>query len=189
MDELRSAVGVAGRASPDIPSSRRLASELMRSHSHSRTESSPNVGTALERGSWARMSVHIPASSRMWEHARKASLAPSFASSSTTGEGVMHSPGLGMGPVGEYGGSLVSDGNAGYVSSQDGRESPRPVFRSTQSGGIGYVLNGVPKNKTTVTRPVVRRNGSIDRPRPIRTYSVSRRDHTKAQADHLAWKC
>ena len=185
VDELRSVAGVPGRASPDIPSSRRLASELMRSHSHSRTESSPNVGT-LDRGSWARMSVHIPASSRMWEHARKASLAPSFASSSTTGDGGgLHSPGLGMGPVGEYGGTLISDGG-GMTSPQDGRESPKPVFRASPSGGIGYVLNGVPKSKTTMPRPPVRRSGSSDRPRPIRTYSVSRAGDARGKADKVA---
>jgi hypothetical protein len=53
VDDLRTAVGVAGRLSPEnLPSSRRLASELLRSHA--RTESSPNVGNASDRAAWAR---------------------------------------------------------------------------------------------------------------------------------------
>ena len=171
IDELRAAVGVAGRISPDnLPSSRRLASELLRSHS--RTESSPNVGHAIERGSWARMSVHIPSSTRVMEHVRKSSLAPSFTSSSSYNDN-MPSPGLGLGPIGEYDGVLVSEGGGALSPPPDGRESPRPIFRSSPSGGIGYVLNGVPKSKTTLPRPPARRATSGDRPRPIRTYSVS----------------
>ena len=175
VDDLRTAVGVAGRLSPEnLPSSRRLASELLRSHA--RTESSPNVGNASDRAAWARMSMHIPSSSRMWEreHARKASLAPSFGSNSSYAgnDGNPSSPGLGFGPIGEYGGVLVND--VGMTSPQlDGRESPKPMYRSSPNGGIGYVLNGVPKSKTTLPRPPVRRSISESRPRPIRTYSVS----------------
>lgn len=151
-----------GLKTSELPSSRRLASELLRSHS--RTESNPNV--AADR-SWARMSMHVPSNRMSWDHQRKASLAPSFTSTSTGYE--PPSPGLGMGPIGEYGGALVE----ALSPTGDGRESPKPVLRTSPSGGIGYVLNGVPKNKVVLPKPPVRRTYS-DRPRPIRTYSVSR---------------
>lgn len=170
VDELRAAVGVARRESPDNALPRHLASEILQSK-HSRTESSPNV-TAYRDRTWARMSVQIPPSTRnVWDqHTRRLSTAPSIAS---TADGSLQSPGLGMGPVGEYGGSLLRD-EQGALSPPpvDGRQSPKPVFRTSPSGGIGYVLNGVPKNKN-LPRPPVRRSISV-RERSGRSFSVSR---------------
>lgn len=79
-----------------------------------------------------------------------------------------------MGPVGEYGAVVETT----LSPTADGRESPRPVFRTSPSGGIGYVLNGVPKSKVVLPKPPARRAHS-DRPRPVRTYSVSHDDELR----------
>ncbi|WVQ69886.1 uncharacterized protein L199_008109 [Kwoniella botswanensis] len=155
VEELRASIGSVGRMSPFERLPTRLASELGSGHSnHSRTESSPVISLGHgERGSWNRMSV--ASSSRTggmsaWEHHRKMSMAASFTSnsSSTAADGALMSPGLGMGPIGEFGGVLLNeDGTTriGILSPPSGRESPK--FRTSPSGGIGYVLNGVPKTK------------------------------------------
>lgn len=164
-DELRAINGVAGRVSPGIPA--HLAAELRQSY-HSRTESSPNVG-ALDRSPWARMSV---SSSTRWDHNRRSSFAPSFASTSTA-DGGLTSPGLGLGSIGEFGGALMRDGALSPPPvSSDGRESPQlgGSFRTSTSGGIGYVLNGVPK--IGAVKPQYRRRAS-DRPQAPRSYTVS----------------
>ncbi|KAK8869623.1 hypothetical protein IAR55_000190 [Kwoniella newhampshirensis] len=169
VDELRATIGAAGRISP-IGHLPHLASELNSQHSsHSRTESSPimNWGHG-DRMGWQRMSV--ASSSRTggtsaWEHHRKMSMAPSFASTSTT-DGVT-SPGLGMGPIGEFGGILSAEeiGRPGALSPPlgDGKDSPKQMFRTTPSGGIGYVLNGVPKIRPGHVRPSVGRSFSDKR--------------------------
>ncbi|ORY28284.1 hypothetical protein BCR39DRAFT_206519 [Naematelia encephala] len=178
-DELRAAAGVAGRVSPDLSIHQHLASELSQSQRglHSRTESSPIVGTFPERHSWARMSIAGPSRTggmSAWEHHRRSSMAPSFASTSTT-DGLT-SPGLGMGPIGEFGGSLIHDESVVASLSPplgDGNESPKPVFRTSPSGGIAYVLNGVPKGKVVqVQKPPLRRAPATDRPKPtLRSFS------------------
>ncbi|WWC60949.1 uncharacterized protein I303_103526 [Kwoniella dejecticola CBS 10117] len=160
VEELRSAIGTMGKASPFGRLPTRLATELGSGHSyHSRTESSPilslgqgNGYAPNDRGAWQRMSV--ASSSRTggmsaWEHHRKMSMAASFTSNtSSTADGALMSPGLGMGPIGEFGGILLNEDGSrtGALSPpQNGRESPK--FRTSPSGGIGYVLNGVPKGK------------------------------------------
>ncbi|WVW82888.1 hypothetical protein I302_104901 [Kwoniella bestiolae CBS 10118] len=157
VEELRASIGSVGRMSPFGRLPTRLASELGSGYSnHSRTESSPIISLGQghgERGAWNRMSV--ASSSRTggmsaWEHHRKMSMAASFTSnsSSTAADGALMSPGLGMGPIGEFGGVLLNeDGSTrvGVLSPPSGRESPK--FRTSPSGGIGYVLNGVPKIK------------------------------------------
>lgn len=144
-------------------------------HSPSRTESSTIVGNFGERAGWARLSA--ASSSRTggistWEHHRRTSMAPSLAST-WTAEGLT-SPGLGMGPIGEFGGALMKDEAIALSPPPiEGRESPKPIFRTSPSGGITYVLNGVPKNKVALPRPPVRRSFSLERPRSaIRSFSV-----------------
>ena len=172
IDELRSAAGVARRSSPE-PTSRaaHLASEL----SHSRTGSSP-VLPDLSRSAWARRSVQIPPSSRvLLEHARNSSIA-SFMTSSSTAADIS---GLGIGPVGEKGGTTAREDKAADTLSpntEDGRQSPNLVLRSSPSGGIGYVVNGVPKGKANTGRHPVNRSISLDRRRlSLRNFSVSSR--------------
>lgn len=166
VDELRTVAGVMPRsASPGITQSLALAAELSRSTSnsyHSRTESSPMVGTYAERLAWSRMSVSSNKGISAWEHHRKSSTANSIASISTDG---LTSPGLGMGPIGEYGGILVRDEGALSPPLINGRESPKPVFRTSPSGGIAYVLNGVPKKAIQLQRPPARRTYSMDKRR------------------------
>ncbi|OCF45405.1 hypothetical protein I317_00650 [Kwoniella heveanensis CBS 569] len=178
VEELRSVIGTVGRMSPLNRMPPRLASELGSNHSlHTRTESSPIFAWGAgqghgERGSWQRMSV--ASSSRTggmsaWEHHRKMSIAASFTSTSTA-DGVT-SPGLGMGPIGEFGGILMNeDGTrAGTLSPPplDGRQSPK--FRTSPSGGIGYVLNGVPKIKPPGhVRPALARSFSTNTDRRAR---------------------
>lgn len=181
IDELRAAGADLNRVSPAGFSRPRLASELSQgSIHHSRTESSPNVGTIRERQAWARMSVssggHAAATAsgggrtNPWDHQRRVSLAPSFASASTGTGDIVLSPGLGIGGVGEYGGSISSLNGGGALSPTlvDGRDSPvASVLRTSPNGGIGYVLNGVPKKAPApaAARPSasVRRTYSIDR--------------------------
>lgn len=168
VEDLRAVAGVAGRISPGVPP--HLAAELRGSFAHNRTESTPNViggGGGHERGTWARMSV---SSSTRWDHNRRSSFAPSFASTSTT-DGLT-SPGLGLGSIGEFGGVLMRDGALSPPPpAGEGRESPNQgQFRTSPSGGIGYVLNGVPKMGTV--KPQFRRRAS-DKPRmPSRSYTV-----------------
>lgn len=140
-----------------------LAAELSQSRnstSHSRTESSPMVGTFADRLGWSRMSASSSIRSAGWEHGRQNSMVPSIASS-TAGEGGQLSPGLGMGQVGEYAGQVQLEDGVISPTNPSGRESPRPVFRASPSGALGYVVNGVSK------RP--------QRPGPQRTYSVDQR--------------
>ena len=172
IDELRVVVGVTGRVSFNSSAQHHQASEL--SQSHSRTESSPIVGTSVERAGWARMSVVIPSRTgglSQWEHYRRTSMAASLASISTA-DGLT-SPGLGMGPVGEFGGALVKDENVTLsLTPMEGVESPQSMFRASPSGGIAYVLNGVPKSKVMPRAPM-RRSFSLDRPKQgMRTVSV-----------------
>lgn len=136
-----------------------LAAELSQSRNHSRTESSPLVGTFAERLGWSRMSTSSSIRSGGWEHGRQTSMVPSVASS-TAGEGPL-SPGLGMGQVGEYAGQVQREDGVISPTNPSGRESPRPVFRASPSGALGYVVNGVPKK--------------APRPGPQRTYSVDQR--------------
>jgi hypothetical protein len=107
-----------------------------------------STSSSIRSGGWAA------------EHARQNSMVPSIASS-TTGEGGPLSPGLGFGQVGEYGGEVQRDDGLISPTVTSGRESPRPGFRASPSGGLGYVVNGVPKRS--------------QRPGPQRTYSVDRR--------------
>lgn len=180
VEELRAAIGVVGRTSPLGPFPQRLAAELSRNQStsmHSRTESSPVIQWGHgDRMGWQRMSA--ASSSRTggvsaWEHHRKMSMAPSFASTSTA-DGGLTSPGLGMGPIGEFGGVLLHEDGPRVANLSPPpleHESPKPIFRTSPSGGIGYVLNGVPK-KQLPSRPPVSRSFSGDR-RGIRTLHVS----------------
>jgi hypothetical protein len=167
VEDLRSVVGVAPRSnSPGIVQSLALASELARGSTnmhHSRTESSPMVGTYAERLGWSRMSVSSNRGMSAWEHHRKHSVAHSITSTTTT-EGFT-SPGLGMGPVGEYTGVLVREDGTLSPPPPGGRESPKPTFRTSPSGGIAYVLNGMPKKAVQHQRPPVRRNYSVDKRR------------------------
>ena len=107
-----------------------------------------------------------------WEHHRRTSIAPSMASTSEA-DGLI-SPGLGMGPIGEFGGVLVGDENPALSPTPlEGRESPKPIFRTSPSGGIAYVLNGVPKNKAVQARAPGRRSVSVERKRQsMRSFSV-----------------
>jgi hypothetical protein len=158
------------RAAPSSVHPRQLAlsAELSQSrHSalHSRTESSPMVGTYAERLGWSRMSTS--SSTGPWDHQRKSSMAPSI-SSSAAGEGIgPYSPGLGMGQVGEYTGAVQREDGALSPTIPSGRESPRPMFRASPSGGLGYVVNGIPKKSQ---RPGLQRSYSVDR---RRSYFVS----------------
>lgn len=156
--------GIAGRLSPDIPLRRPLAAELSQSISlggHARTESSPLVGNFPHRLGWSRMNINSSRGESAWEHQRKASTAASVASSMTDG---LSSPGLGMGPIGEFGGALVREPGGSRSPPVDGKESPKQVFRTSPSGGLAYVLNGMPKNKTILVRPPARRSVSGSRP-------------------------
>lgn len=140
-----------------------LAAELSQSRNsafHSRTESSPMVGTFAERLGWSRMSTSSSIRSGGWDHGRQNSWVPSIASS-TAGEGGPLSPGLGMGQVGEYAGQVQREEGIISPTAPSGRASPRPVFRASPSGALGYVVNGVPKKP--------------QRPGPQRTYSVDQR--------------
>lgn len=169
LEDARAVAGMTGRISPSVPP--HLAAELRGSY-HNRTESTPNVSGGMgmhNRATWARMSV---SSSTRWDHNRRSSFAPSFASTSTA-DGLT-SPGLGLGSIGEFGGALMRDGALSpppLGAAGDGRESPKQgSFRTSPSGGIGYVLNGVPKIGTV--KPQFRRRAS-DRPRPpSRSYTV-----------------
>ncbi|WWD16113.1 hypothetical protein CI109_100538 [Kwoniella shandongensis] len=179
LDELRATIGGAGRRSPMgyLP---HLASELSTNQSlHSRTESSPviNWGHGGDRTGWQRMSM--ASSSRTggtsaWEHHRKTSMAPSFTSASTM-DGVT-SPGLGMGPIGEFGGILSTEekegARAGALSPPlgEGRDSPKQMYRTSPSGGIGYVLNGVPKIRPGHVRPSMGRSFSENK-RGMRSFA------------------
>ena len=136
-----------------------LSAELSRTSGiHSRTESSPMVGTYVDRLGWSRMSTS--SSTGPWDHQRKSSMAPSI-SSSAAGEGP-YSPGLGMGQVGEYAGAVQREEGALSPTIPSGRESPRPMFRASPSGGLGYVVNGIPKKSQ---RPGLQRSYSVDRRR------------------------
>lgn len=177
IEELRAAIGVVGRTTPLTSFPQRLATELSQGPSmHSRTESSPIINWGHgDRTGWQRYSTasfnRTPGISA-WEHHRKMSMTPSFASTSTT-DGIT-SPGLGMGPIGEFGGVLVHEegerADALSPPPMEGKESPKPIFRTSPSGGIGYVLNGVPKRPGNV-RPVVNRSFSGDR-RGLRGFNV-----------------
>jgi hypothetical protein len=205
VEELRSFASSLGRVSPAMLSHPHLAAEIMSasissstsgtsrplSAAHVRTESSPMASsgtfTAADRSQWTqyqqqqhhkRLSV---SSSRFgsvvdYAHARKSSLAPSFASSSTT-DGVT-SPGLGYGSIGEYGGQLLREqGNGAMSPNSDaptsGRESPRLGLRSSTSGGIGYVLNGVPKTKRPgVSRSISERPNRASGQWAVRRFSI-----------------
>ncbi|WRT67309.1 uncharacterized protein IL334_004278 [Kwoniella shivajii] len=173
VEELRASIGTVGRMSPFGRPPTYLASEIGSGHSlHSRTESSPVVSLGHgERGSWQRMSV--TSSSRTggmssWEHHRKMSMAASFTSTSTA-DGLI-SPGLGMGQIGEFGGVLLNEDGSrvGALSPPPitGRESPK--FRTSPNGGIGYVLNGVPKVKPGHVRPSLARSFSTNTDRRAR---------------------
>ncbi|WVF72006.1 hypothetical protein IAT40_006817 [Kwoniella sp. CBS 6097] len=176
VEELRSVIGTVGRMSPLDRMPPRLASELGSNQSlHTRTESSPIFAWGPghgERGSWQRMSV--ASSSRTggmsaWEHHRKMSMAASFTSTSTA-DGVT-SPGLGIGPIGEFGGILLNeDGSrSGTLSPPppEGRQSPK--FRTSPNGGIGYVINGVPKVRPpSHVRPALARSFSTNTDRRAR---------------------
>nr|XP_019013690.1 uncharacterized protein I206_01761 [Kwoniella pini CBS 10737]OCF52471.1 hypothetical protein I206_01761 [Kwoniella pini CBS 10737] len=148
VEELRSAIGTIGKTSPFGRLPTRLATELGSGHSfHSRTESSPILSLG------------------------QMSMAASFTSnSSSTAEGALMSPGLGMGPIGEFGGILLNEDGTrtGALSPPpNGRESPK--FRTSPSGGIGYVLNGVPKVKTGhQVRPSLARSFSTNTDRRSR---------------------
>ncbi|WVR05396.1 hypothetical protein IAU60_002410 [Kwoniella sp. DSM 27419] len=168
VEELRAVIGSAGQMSPFGRVAQHLASELNASHSsHNRTESSPILAWGSghsDRTSWQRMSV--ASSSRTggmsaWEHHRKMSMAASFTSTSTT-DGVI-SPGLGMGAIGEFGGTLVNeDGSRIEALSpppSDGMHSPK--FR-TSPNGISYVVNGVPKMRPPPVRPTLSRSFSTN---------------------------
>jgi hypothetical protein len=133
-------------------------SQLRTSGIHSRTESSPMVGTYVDRLGWSRMSTS--SSTGPWDHQRKSSLAPSL-SSSAAGEGP-YSPGLGMGQVGEYAGAVQREEGTLSPTIPSGRESPRPMFRASPSGGLGYVVNGIPKKSQ---RPGLQRSYSVDKRR------------------------
>lgn len=87
-------------------------------------------------------------------------MAPSI-SSSAAGDGP-YSPGLGMGQVGEYAGAVQREEGALSPTIPSGRESPRPMFRASPSGGLGYVVNGIPKKSQ---RPGLQRSYSVDRRR------------------------
>ncbi|WVQ98916.1 hypothetical protein IAU59_006047 [Kwoniella sp. CBS 9459] len=177
VDELRSVIGTVGRMSPLDRVPPRLATELSSNHSsHTRTESSPIFAWGPghgEKGSWQRTSV--ASSSRTggvsaWEHHRKMSMAASFTSTSTADGGVT-SPGLGMGPIGEFGGILLNEDGSrtGALSPPlpDGRQSPK--FRTSPNGGIGYVLNGVPKVRPpSHVRPGLARSFSTNTDRRAR---------------------
>jgi hypothetical protein len=152
------------RAAPSFstthPRQLTLSTELHQSRSsafHYRTESSPMVGTYVDRLGWSRMST---SSSNGWDHQRKISMAPSI-SSSAAGEGP-YSPGLGIGQVGEYTGAVQREEGALSPTIPSGRESPRPMFRASPSGGLGYVVNGIPKKSP---RPGLQRSYSVDRRR------------------------
>ncbi|WWC89743.1 uncharacterized protein L201_004668 [Kwoniella dendrophila CBS 6074] len=187
VEELRAAIGTVGRMSPFGRLPTHLAKELGSGHSnHSRTESSPILSLGQlqtqglgqghgDRGSWQRMSV--ASSSRTggmsaWEHHRKMSMAHSFTSnSSSTADGALMSPGLGMGPIGEFGGILTNEDGSRLPALSPppvtGRESPK--FRTSPNGGIGYVLNGVPKSKPGhVVRPSLARSFSTNTDRRSR---------------------
>lgn len=159
VDELR--ILVPGKS--PVPGQQRqlaLAMELAQSRSHSRTESSPIVGTYAERLGWSRMSTSSSIQSGGYEHARQTSMVPSIASS-TAADGRPLSPGLGVGVIGEYSGFVQREDGVISPTISNGRESPRPLFRASPSGGLGYVVNGVPKKP--------------QRPGPQRTFSVDRR--------------
>jgi hypothetical protein len=169
------------RAAPSFstthPRQLTLSTELHQSRSsafHSRTESSPMVGTYVDRLGWSRMST---SSSNGWDHQRKSSMAPSI-SSSAAGEGP-YSPGLGIGQVGEYTGAVQREEGALSPTIPSGRESPRPMFRASPSGGLGYVVNGIPKKSQ---RPGLQRSYSVDR---RRSYFVRPLDFVLDLADHL----
>jgi len=87
-------------------------------------------------------------------------MAPSI-SSSAAGD-TAYSPGLGMGQVGEYTGAVAREEGALSPTIPGGRESPRPGFRASPSGGLGYVVNGIPKKSQ---RPGLQRSYSVDRRR------------------------
>jgi hypothetical protein len=168
VEELRSTQH-SRSVSPNGPRQLALAAELSQSRSsalHSRTESSPMVGTYADRLGWSRMSTSSSIQTGGWEHQRKHSMAPSIASSAA-GEGVAYSPGLGMGQVGEYAGAVQREDGALSPTVPSGRESPRPLFRASPSGGLGYVVNGIPKKSQ---RPGLQRSYSVDR---RRSYFVS----------------
>lgn len=189
IDDLRSVVGVAGRVSPFGGHRPNLAGELSRgTMAHSRTESSPVVTSFADRGVWSRSSIHkregSVSSSRYSggvaarEHRRKNSMAPSFASTSTAGEGVTSPGGLGMGPIGEYASDVMVDEVSNSLRSpqSDSVVSPGPMFRTSPSGSsIGYHLNGVPKSRPPhITVLDSRRSFGIDRSRPVmRSFAVS----------------
>ena len=178
VDDLRSAVGVVRRASPDPTSQRashhHLASEISRSHT--RVGSSPMLSGFVDRNQWARASIQIPKSSRiLLEHGQTPSMARHGALSVP---GLEASPGLGVGPVGEYGGqTLREEGSPSGMTPpmSDGRNSPKAVLKASPSGGIGYVFNGVPKGRyssnlsRSSSRPV---SLNLDRNR-LRAISVS----------------
>jgi hypothetical protein len=154
------------RAAPSLSAGPRplaLSVELSQSRSsalHSRTESSPMVGTYVDRLGWSRMSTS--SSTGPWEHHRKTSMAPSISSSAAGETNGPYSPGLGMGQVGEYTGAIQREDGALSPTIPSGRESPRPTFRASPSGGLGYVVNGIPKKSQ---RPGLQRSYSVDRRR------------------------
>lgn len=161
VDELRAMVGMVGQR---LPPSVNLASELSRSVTGraspaeaalSGTEGPIDLSGLSGRPARSRMS-YGPSRSMSARESRRASLVPSLTS-----------PGLGMGPIGEYNGSVVSEDGPRILSplSQDGRTSPGfPPRLSPNGGSIGYVLNGMPKRASIgMGRPGMRRNVSVDR--------------------------
>jgi hypothetical protein len=167
VEELRSTQR-SRSVSPGGPRQLALAAELSQSRNsafHSRTESTPLVGSHADRLGWSRMSTSSSTQAGSWDHQRKHSMALSVASS-VAGDGP-YSPGLGMGQVGEYAGAVLREDGALSPTVPSGRESPRPLFRASPSGGLGYVVNGIPKKSQ---RPGLQRSYSVDR---RRSYFVS----------------
>ena len=183
IDDLRSVIGVARRVSPEPPHSvGDLASELSNTfaRNHARSSSIPYAHDYTDRTGFSRLSIG-PGSAggvaEAWEKLnRRSSVAPSFRSFSTDGRS---SPGLGLGHIGEYAGSVGVSEKDQIASPQSGRSSPRPIFRSSPSGGIGYVFHGVPKVKAPAP------NGSAGATaRTAKRQSIGARSRSYAVSSH-----
>ncbi|KAL7424217.1 hypothetical protein Q5752_001803 [Cryptotrichosporon argae] len=163
VDELRSALETANATT------RPLASEL------GRAEDTGSASSFAERAALARLTAHarhnsvaagvgsLPCGLSAWEQHRRSSMAPSLASTGSVTDGLT-SPGLGMGPIGEYGGRLDREG--ALSPPMDGRSSPS--MRTSPSGGIPYHLNGVPKQR----RPRPASRAYSDRRSSMRSFGV-----------------
>ena len=172
IDDLRAVVGVTRRSSPKPSSSagaQHLAAEF--AISQSRADSSPVIDD-VDRSAWRR-SVQIPGSTRaLYEHARRMSthsIASSRAATDISGLGMDHIP--------SYSSQInLNDkpNRALSPNSEDDRQSPKAVLRSSPSGGIGYMVNGVPKGPGSHPRRPGNRSLSLDRRRlSLRNFSVS----------------